>query len=109
MAKYNLQKGDKIIDSKFKCGDKVWFLNVDKPISRYVYQISEIENIIWYVLTPKRYYMSTVPFYVDEKNLHKTKKDLLNAENDSEYIETCSKCGKEFYDILGFCTCNECS
>jgi hypothetical protein len=65
-----------MINSKFKCGDKVWFTNVGKPISRYVYQVNEVGNTIWYVLTPDPSYMTTIPFYVDENNLYRTQMEL---------------------------------
>jgi len=75
-----------MIKSKFKCAEKVWFWDVDKPISMFVYQISETPGGIWYVLTPKAYYFSTAPYYVDEYNLYSSKKELLSQRKKSSTL-----------------------
>lgn len=65
-----------MINSKFKCGDKVWFMNLDSPISKFVYEINKTRYGIWYVLTDTIGFYSTDPICVDEKNLYKSYKEL---------------------------------
>ena len=80
-----------MINSKFNCTDKVWFWNVNKPISRFIYQVSEIDNVIWYVLTPKICYLAAVPFYVDEAHLYSSKKECLMSAQMMNKERMCGK------------------
>ena len=75
-----------MIKSKFNCNDEVWFINLNTPVSRFIYQISRDGNNIGYFLTSTSGYAQIPSCYVDEKHLFKTKKELLKQWSDDTEI-----------------------
>ena len=67
-----------MLKSKYKCCDKVWFMNDGKPASKFVYQISWANGKIWYTLTSTSYFMEIPSIQLYEKDLYSTEKELLS-------------------------------
>ena len=66
-----------MFNSKFKCGEKVWFMNDNKPIERFIYQITKVDDLIFYIFTSVAGYFSTEYLYAHESKVFKNKKELL--------------------------------
>lgn len=67
--------------AKYKCGNPIWLMHNNRPITLYVYQINTSNQAnwkIWYTLTSTPGYYMTVSVQVWEDDAFETKQDLID-------------------------------